>query len=155
MKKYATALVIVLSAGILAGCAQSSLTGTSYSRDEARQTQTVRYGTIESVTPVVIEGRTDGVIGAGTGAVIGGVAGSNVGGGKGRTLATVVGAVAGGIAGQRVEEAVSRRQGQELTVRLDTGTTISVVQELDDGMMFGAGQRVRVLGSGTATRVTY
>lgn len=36
---------------LLGGCA-SSLTGDSYSRDEARRVQTVRMGTIESLRPV-------------------------------------------------------------------------------------------------------
>jgi outer membrane lipoprotein SlyB len=35
----------------LGGCA-SSLTGDSYSREEARSVQTVRMGTIESLRPV-------------------------------------------------------------------------------------------------------
>ncbi len=39
----------------VSGCA-SSLTGDTYSRDEARAVQTVRYGTIESLRPVKIEG---------------------------------------------------------------------------------------------------
>eukprot|EP01132_Coremiostelium_polycephalum_P020542 gene20542-24408_t len=39
---------------LLGGCA-SSLTGDSYSRDEARRVQTVRMGTIESLRPVKIE----------------------------------------------------------------------------------------------------
>lgn len=40
---------------LLTGC-QSSLTGDSYSRDEARRVQTIRMGTIESLRPVKIEG---------------------------------------------------------------------------------------------------
>jgi len=38
---------------LLTGC-QSSLTGDSYSRDEARRVQTVRMGTIEALRPVKI-----------------------------------------------------------------------------------------------------
>jgi len=40
---------------LLTGC-QSSLTGDSYSRDEARRVQTIRMGTIEALRPVKIEG---------------------------------------------------------------------------------------------------
>ena len=53
----------------LGGCA-SSLTGDTYSRDEARAVQTVRYGTIESLRPVKIEG-TKTPIGAGAGVAAG------------------------------------------------------------------------------------
>jgi outer membrane lipoprotein SlyB len=148
-------LTTVLTASLLGGCAQQGLYGTSYSRDQVRQAQTVQYGTIESVTPVVIEGRDDGVVGAGTGAVVGGIAGNQIGGGSGRTLATVVGAVAGGLVGQRVEKSVTTRQGQELTIRLDSGRVVSVVQEVDNGQFFRQGERIRVLGQGSSLRVTY
>ena len=78
-----TALTLALS-----GCA-SSLTGDTYSRDEARAVQTVRYGTIESLRPVQIEG-TKTPIGTGAGAVVGGVAGSGIGGGRGSAVAAVM-----------------------------------------------------------------
>lgn len=148
-------LTTVLTASLLGGCAQQGLYGTSYSRDQVRQAQTVQYGTIESVTSVVIEGRDDGVVGAGTGAVVGGIAGNQIGGGSGRTLATVVGAVAGGLVGQRVEKSVTTGQGQELTIRLDSGRVVSVVQEVDNGQFFRQGERIRVLGQGSSLRVTY
>ena len=69
--------VVALAVG---GCT-SNLTGDSYSRDEARTVQTVRYGTIESLRPVKLEG-TKTPIGTGAGAVVGGIAGSGVGGGR-------------------------------------------------------------------------
>jgi outer membrane lipoprotein SlyB len=147
--------VVAVSALLLGGCAQQSLTGEAYSRSEARQVQQVQYAVIDSVRPVVIEGRTDGIVGAGTGAIVGGIAGSNIGGGSGSTVASVLGAVAGGIAGQRIEEATSRRQGQEITLRLDSGEMISVVQEVENGQFFRPGDRVRVLRSGGRVRVTY
>ena len=102
---------------LLGGCA-SSLTGDTYSRDEARTVQTVRMGTIEALRPVKIEG-TKTPIGAGAGAVIGGVAGSSVGGGRGSAVAAVIGAVAGGLLGAMTEEGLTRTQGVEITVRED------------------------------------
>ena len=51
---------------LLGGCT-SSLTGDTYSRDEARRVQTVRMGTIVALRPVQIEG-TKTPIGAATGA---------------------------------------------------------------------------------------
>ena len=148
-------LTTVLTASLVTGCAQQGLYGTSYSRDQVRQAQTVQYGTIESVTPVVIEGRDDGIVGSGTGAIVGGIAGNQIGGGSGRTLATVVGAVAGGLVGQRIEKSATTRQGQELTIRLDSGRVVSVVQEVDNGQFFRPGDRIRVLGQGSSLRVTY
>ncbi|NVK41773.1 MAG: glycine zipper 2TM domain-containing protein [Oceanospirillaceae bacterium] len=140
---------------MLAGCASPSLTGKTYSRDEARQVHYVRYGVVESVTPVVIEGRTDGIVGSGSGAIVGGIAGSNVGGGSGRAVGAVLGAVAGGVLGSKIEESATRKQGQEIMVRLDNGETISLVQEVEGGQFFRPGERVRLLQSGGTTRVTY
>ena len=82
MRKSVLWVASLSSVALLTTGCQSSLTGDTYSRDEARTVQTVRLGTIESLRPVKIEG-TKTPIGAGAGAVIGGVGGSSVGGGKG------------------------------------------------------------------------
>jgi len=148
-------VALMLGAVLLAGCASPTLTGTTYSREEARQVHYVRYGVVQSSTPVVIEGRTDGVVGTGAGAIVGGIAASTIGRGTGQDLATALGAVAGGVVGSRVEERSTRRQGQEIMVRLDNGEVISLVQEVENGQFFRPGERVRLLQSGGTTRVTY
>ncbi|WP_029134062.1 glycine zipper 2TM domain-containing protein [Sedimenticola selenatireducens] len=154
--KISLNLLIALAMTVaLVGCTTSGLTGTTYTRDEARRVQTVKYGTVESVTPVVIEGRTDGIVGTGSGAVIGGIAGSTVGGGKGRSIATVVGAVAGGLAGQAAEKNLTTKQGQEITIRMESGEILSVVQEVENDRYFHAGDRIRLLKQGGVTRVAY
>ncbi|MCE1243763.1 glycine zipper 2TM domain-containing protein [Oryzomicrobium sp.] len=135
---------------ISAGCA-SSRSGEVYSRDQARQEQVVRMGVVEAVKPVQIEG-TKTPVGGLAGAAVGGVAGSNVGGGKGQIIGGIIGAVAGGLAGAAAEEGLTRKQGLEITVRLDNGSLIAVVQEADQ--QFAPGDRVRVLSGGGATRVS-
>lgn len=156
MKRFKTAIgLVMVTTAVLGGCAQQSLTGDAYSAREARQVQTVQFGTVESVRPVVIEGRTDGVVGTGAGAIIGGIAGSTVGGGRGSAIASVVGAVAGGMVGQNIEEASTRRQGQEITVRLDSGAVYSVVQEVENEQYFRPGDRIRMLSGGGQVRITY
>jgi len=153
MKLSAALLSGVLVMG-LAGCSSPSLTGRSYSAHEARYVQTVQYGVVESVELVVIEGRKNGVVGTGAGAIVGGIAGSNVGGGRGQAIATVLGAVAGGVVGNKIEENASRKQGQEITVRLENGRIISVVQEVEEtGAVFQPGQRVRILEQHNTVRV--
>lgn len=152
MSKYAV-VVTMLCALTLSGCV-SNLSGTTYSRSETRQVQQVQYGVVQSAIPVVIEG-TGGVVGGATGAVVGGIAASNVGGGRGKDIATVLGAVAGGVAGKKAEEMLTRAQGQEITVRLDNGNMVSIVQEMDGGPAFAAGDRVRVLTRAGTARVTY
>jgi outer membrane lipoprotein SlyB len=65
----------------------------------------------------------------------------------------VVGAVAGGVAGQAAEQAATGTTGLEITVRLDSGQLIAVVQEAEES--FRPGERVRVLRGGRSTRVTH
>lgn len=145
-------LLVLLIPLLLAGCA-SSKSGSSYTRDEARREMSVRTGIVESVREVKIEG-TKSPIGPAAGAVTGGIAGSSVGGGRGSAIAAVVGAVAGGLAGAALEEGVTRKNGVEITVKLDNGQLLAIVQE-DDGTQFRPGERVRILaGTSGGSRVT-
>jgi outer membrane lipoprotein SlyB len=145
-------MILLASAAlvILAGCASSNR-GDVYSRGEARREQTVRLATVESVRPVTIEG-TRTPIGAVAGGAVGGIAGSGVGHGRGSSVAGVLGAVGGGLAGAAIEEGVTRKQGVEITVRLENGELRAIVQEEAD--KFVAGQKVRLLTTGGVTRVS-
>jgi len=148
MKRAVTALLLL---AVLGGCAQG-LGGGSYTRDEARREQNVRMGIVESVRPVQIEGTRSGV-GPAAGAIVGGIAGSTVGGGRGSTAAAVLGGVAGGVAGQAIEQGATRRAGVEITVKLDSGALVAIVQEADE--TFRPGERVRILSDGRTSRVTH
>ena len=145
------AALVLLAALSLAGCA-SSKSGNVYSRDQARREMTVRLGVVESVREVSLEGTKSGV-GTMAGAAVGGVAGSNIGQGKGQIVGAILGAVVGGIAGNAVEEGTTKKQAMEITVHLDSGSTIAIVQE-GDPAEFRAGDRVRVLSGSGETRVT-
>ena len=137
----------------LGGC-QSSLTGDTYSRDEARRVQTVRMGTIESLRPVKIEG-TKTPVGAGAGAVVGGIGGSTIGSGRGSAVAAVIGAVAGGLLGAAAEEGMTRTQGVEITVREDDGSMRAYVQEVQPNEFFRVGERVRIMTVNGTSRVSH
>lgn len=137
---------------VSAGCA-SGLGSGDYKRREARRVYEVKMGVVENVRNVRLEGTESGV-GAVAGGAVGGIAGSSVGGGKGQAIGAVLGAVAGGVAGAAAEEALTRKPGLEITVRLDSGRTIAVVQE-DTGEHFAVGDRVRILESGGQARVTH
>jgi outer membrane lipoprotein SlyB len=142
---------LVLAVVLLAGCA-SGRGGSDYERSETRRAYEVRMGVVVGVRPVRIEGTESGV-GAATGSIVGGIAGSHAGRGRGSVVGAVLGAVAGGIAGAATEEAATRENGIEVTVRLDSGRTIALVQT-DKGEQFIVGERVRVLESGRQARVT-
>ena len=168
IKRSSTVVVSCVITGLctvsilsLSGCA-SSRSGKVYGRDQAREMHTVRMGTIEEVYMVRIEGTKTG-IGTVAGAVIGGAVGSTVGDGSGRRVAAAVGSAAGAVAGSATEEGVTRRQGYEITVKMDDGQTIAVVQEAD--VPFNPGERVKILTgydgtirvrkTGTASTGTY
>ena len=143
-------VVAAVAAVTLAGCA-SSKSGSVYSREDARQEQTVRMGVVESVRSVTIEG-TKTPIGTIAGGAIGGIGGSAIGSGRGSAVAAVAGAVAGGLLGAAAEEGLTRKEGVEVTVRLDNGELRAIVQTADEP--FKPGERVRLLSVNGQTRVS-
>ncbi len=151
INKFFYALGMLVLAFAL-GC--SSQTGGSFSSGQSRVSHTVSFGTIVHLADAMIENSPSGG-GAIAGGVAGGVVGSTIGGGRGRTLAVVGGALAGAAAGNAVEGSMRRSQALEITVRLENGQSIAVVQELGaEERSFRVGDHVRVLrGSDGSTRV--
>ena len=147
-----SAIVVVGAALLVSGCA-SSMSGSAYERRQARTIQEVEMGIVEHVRTVQIEGTKSG-IGAHAGAAAGGVAGSEIGQGKGRIVGAIAGAVVGGVAGAAAEEGITRQQGLEITVRLDSGRLIAITQASDEA--FHPGERVRLIHGGRGgSRVTH
>lgn len=150
MKIYKVLTVAILSV-MIAACASSN-SGSVYSRDEARKVQTVKTGVIESVRQVKLEG-TKSPVGTVAGGAIGGIAGSSVGHGNGSAVVAIIGAVVGGIVGSAAEEGITRKDALEITVKLDGGSLVAIVQEADEE--FHAGDKVRLVENGRTTRVTH
>ena len=97
------------------------------------------------VRPVVIEGESS-YIGTGAGGATGAIAaGSQIGGGTGAALAGVAGGTLGAIAGREVEEMLTRQDGFEITVQLDSGQLVSIIQP-DDVYFPQIGDPVLVTG---------
>lgn len=114
--------------------------------------QTVKTGIVESVRPVKLEG-TKSPVGTIAGGAVGGIAGSSVGGGRGSAIAAVIGAVAGGLAGSALEAGITRKDALEITVKIDGGGLVAIVQEADE--QFNAGDKVRLIENGETTRVSH
>jgi outer membrane lipoprotein SlyB len=148
MKTIAT---IAACALLAAGCAAPAGSA-DYAGYEVGAEQSVRFGVVESVRPVRIAARETGV-GSASGAVLGSIAGSHLGRGHGEVVGAIAGAILGGIIGQQVERDANLRDGLEVTVLLDSGRYVAVVQEPDEA--FRAGDRVRVLSGRGSTRVTH
>lgn len=141
---------LIFGAMVLGACTPMP-TGASFSQNETLRPQTVQMGTLADVRSVDIRpGQTR--LGTATGAVLGGLAGSQLGGG---TTSNVAGAVGGAVVGGAIGSSVQGSRntaGVELTVQLDNGDKIAIVQP---GTMsdFRIGDRVRVVGNGENTRV--
>ena len=150
--RFTKLILVTAIAATLAACATSN-SGDVYSREDARKVQTVRMGVVEGIRQVKLEG-TKSPVGTIAGAAVGGIAGSTVGGNdKVTAIATVIGAVAGAVAGAAIEEGGTREDGIEITVKLDNGTLIAIVQEATE--KFTPGERVRLIESNGNTRVSH
>ncbi len=149
--KVSKLILVAFISAFLAACANSN-SGSVYKRDDARRVQTVKTGVVESVRSVKLEG-TKSPVGTVAGGAVGGIAGSTIGHGSGSAIAAVIGAVAGGIAGSAIEEGVTRKDALEITVKLDGGSMIAIVQEADEE--FHPGDKVRIVENADTSRVTH
>jgi outer membrane lipoprotein SlyB len=151
MNRYTMIVALALSA-VLAGACAYPAGSRDYRGYQVMGEQEVRFGVVESVRDVKINPGPTGVGTAG-GAMLGGIAGSNVGGGSGQVAGAIGGAILGGILGSNIEKSANERPGIELTVLLDSGKYVAIVQEPDEP--FRAGDRVRVVSGRGITRVTH
>ncbi len=145
-----TFAALALAVAFIVGCGNQDYAGTTYSRDHARQGQTVFPATILSIDNVTIQG-TEGVMGGIGGAVLGGVIGNTIGGGSGKTVATAAGAIGGALAGSQVEGAVTKKSALEITVKYDNEATEAIVQQAGTDF-FQVGQAVRVIVNADGTK---
>jgi outer membrane lipoprotein SlyB len=144
-------LIALCGALVSVGCASSN-SGNVYPRNQVRQAWTVEEGKVSGIKDVRIEGERTG-LGRLGGGYVGYEVGRTVGSGHGNDVGGAVGAVAGAVAGGATEELMTRDQGLEITVDLDKGSSIAVVQAADQ--QFQVGERVKILRRGDgAARVT-
>jgi len=141
----------IIGSALLAACAPQQ-SPNSFTSNETMRAVAVQFGTVESVRGVEIRsGQTR--LGRITGAVIGGAVGSTIGS---STAANVAGAAGGAAAGSALGGAVQgsgSTRGVEITLKLDSGEMVAVVQP-GDPRDFRAGDRVRMTGDGENVRVT-
>lgn len=134
---------------IATGCVSSD-SGEVFSRSETKTASQILYGTVTEVRQGKVEGTKSG-IGAIAGGVLGGATGHTIGGGSGNVVATAVGAVAGAAIGAVAEEKGTQKTALQITVKLDNGQEIMVVQDKD--VLFQVEERVRVIVTGGAYRI--
>ena len=149
--------IILISILALGSCATGGFSPDVVSRDAAGKSQYVQSGTIVSIKKVTIEGdRESGNI---FGSILGAIVGSNIGGEDDQTtqeVGAVVGTAVGSVVGQEASERISRKEGLEIIVKLDSNEReISIVQELstDPDYAFSVGDEVRIVRSSGKSRV--
>ena len=153
MKKL---IPLLIAAALLVGCAQTGkYAGSSYSGSEARRGATTRTGTVIAIAPVTINDNNSGVgslAGAGLGAL---AAGTSIGAGNGAIAAGVVGGLIGLVAGNAIESQMNTHNAARITIRLDNGTTTSLVQGMDQELMsMRVGDKVYVYDIAGSLRVS-
>jgi len=142
-----TRLLSLIALLLLVSCASQTMTASTYTEADVGQAQIVRIGKIESTRPIKISSRPTGV-GSIAGAAAGSVVGSEIGRGNGSLLGSIAGAVAGGVGGAMLEKDINTIDGQELTIRLEDNSLISVAQEISkETGPLSPGETVRVLSS--------
>ena len=141
MKLLASAVALMVAAGILGGCASPEPYAV-YDRPPSEQQ--VEYGVVEQID-LFREGQSASTgLGAILGGVAGGVIGHQIGSGRGNTTATIAGAVGGALVGNQIEHA-NTRDKYRVTVRLDNGARLKIT-EVGEGEL-RVGDRVRIVNN--------
>ena len=149
MKNFITFLWLNL---MLLSCANSSLKPDTFERDAAQRVSNVLYGEIVSLKQVKIEGDTkSGTI---VGGLVGAAAGSGVSDSKPESeIGAVLGGAIGATLGGNLSKNIRAVEGVQLTINMDDGRTISVVQEVGS-YRFSVGDLVEVISTKGKTRVS-
>lgn len=143
IKKIAGISISIIFLGIsVGGCATGEYDPNTYHGSQANMVGGYQPGVVTSVRDVSIQDNPSG-FGAVSGAIIGGLLGSQVGGGSGKYIGAAVGSVGGGVVGNSVEKSSSKVDAQEITVRLNNGADIVLVQENTQEIQ--SGERVKLM----------
>lgn len=126
----------------LVGCGSSSST-IKYPRSQANRTNLAELGTVIRTNSVIIDGQKS-YVGMAAGGVIGGGVGQTAGSGEGQILAAAAGSAVGVIVGPIVEEYLTRKKAQEMTIEMNDGSVKVIVQEINK-VPFYEGETVRVV----------
>jgi outer membrane lipoprotein SlyB len=144
-RKFTAFLLIILCLGSVNLPARAA-----YDRNQAVPVEKVLYGHVESIKNItekqLVEDKNQGWRTFG-GALVGGVIGHQFGGGSGQDVATVLGALlGGGIANQYGnQQYYLEYKLVEMMIKQEDGTQVMIIQDVDPGMTFNAGDEVRVV----------
>ena len=136
---------------VLALCASGCGTRKSFSDGDIRSVAGVYYGTVIDVTDIMVAEDPSltgpivgGVVGAIVGGQLGGMLGKPLRGSTGNLLLTAAGIVVGAETGSKVQ--TRRYRATQITMELNNGKILVIVQGSDD--YFVKGDKVRILHMG-------
>lgn len=136
------ALISAAACALLAGCGGGAGSMPVYDRGQVGQVVSEQRGEVVGVRDLLIKGQTSQTGSTGTGARLGSAAVTGaIFGVPERAVAAVVGSIAGSAAGAKLDD----RMGEEITVMLEGGKTVVIVQERASGVApLAPGERVRL-----------
>ena len=144
-------LLLIAVIFITSSCVNNSLQPDVVSRSDAQKQQYVVFGTIMDVSIVTIEG--DREVGAAAGAAIGAAVGKNTTDSEPESdIAAVLGGLVGSAIGSGIGSAVTKRDGVELLIETESGSFISIIQEVSN-FSYITGQKVRIIKRNGKSRV--
>ena len=147
MKNFLLIVIIFITSS----CVNSSLQPDVVSRSDAQKQQYVVFGIIRDTTKVTIEG--DREVGAAAGAAIGAVVGKNTTDSEPESdISSVLGGLVGSAIGSEIGSKVTKKDGIELLIETDTGSFVSIIQEIGSYSFFN-GQKVRIIKRNGKSRV--
>ncbi|MDZ4729232.1 MAG: glycine zipper 2TM domain-containing protein [Xanthomonadales bacterium] len=149
--KVQLAILIFSAAALVSGCADTGSLGGGPDYGERSGTvanQMDRDGYITALENIEVDEDYKLGIGTAVGAVAGGLLGAKVSSG---TAGTVAGAAVGAAAGTYAESKLNKTNAQRVTVQMQTGGQVVIVQPVNSRL--SDGMKVQVQGSGENARV--
>lgn len=147
-------MTMLLISTLAAGCAEMGVFGGGPTYGEtggAVVAEAERRGRVSAIETIKVHEDYKLGIGTAIGAVAGGLLGRELGGSEHRTTGTVVGAAVGAAAGTVAESKLRQKDAQRVTVEMETGGQVVIVQPVDNRLT--RGMSVLVQGSGESARV--
>ena len=136
---------------LVSGCSLTSYQPGIVESSDAGKIQSVLLGTLLKIDEVVIEGNRD-LGGLFSGATVGADLGSD--NDKAPVAAGVIGALIGSAIGSEVGANINKVNALELTIELDSGRLVSIVQEASSEFALIEGQRVKITKTSNRSRVS-
>lgn len=156
-KRFLVSSLALLPLVFSTGCTRD-ISSSSYAESDVGEVSETLEGTVLKARFVQVKNAdklTGNTAGLATGAIAGGIIGHQFGAGKGNLAATGAGALLGAVAGAYAQDALSKQEAIEYTVRLTDGRLKTVVQGKDNPISPGQRVLLYIYNSGRSRVVAF